>query len=309
MGNSKWLYFIVWAFSSSTSNAQINGSVIQRDKVAFPKYSAIKDISWYYPENEYQSAITDKKILFEKLIYYSDGLKVVAFLTTPANPEKRKYPVVIFNRGSYIRNDIAFVHAPLFKRLVDNGFIVIAPALRESDGGEGKDELGGKELADIMNTKELLKSVETADTENIFMLGESRGGIMTFQAIKNQYSMRAAATVGAITDLNAYIADQRWEEKTLTGIWSDYNVHKKEILENRSVLNWFDAINVPILLLHGAKDPQVKPDHALQLAQNFLTSGKEFQLIIFADGNHILSGSVTEERDRQIIAWFKKYIK
>ena len=90
-----------------------------------------------------------------------------------------KYPVVIFNRGSYIRNDICFVHAPLFKMMVKNGFIVIAPALRGSEGGEGKDELGGSELADIMNIQEVLKEIEIADLENVFMLGESRGGMMT----------------------------------------------------------------------------------------------------------------------------------
>lgn len=303
------LSFIISFFSILNVAGQADGDIYLREPATFPGYSTVKDISWYYPEDKYVSAISDKEILFEKLTYFSDGLKVIAYLATPARGIKDKYPVVIFNRGSYIRNDIAFVHAPLFRMFVQNGFIVVAPALRQSEGGEGKDEMGGKEISDILNIQVLLKNIKNADTENVFMLGESRGGIMTYQAIRNHYPLRAAATIGAITDLATYVKDQKWEEKTLIGLWSDYSIHKNEILAHRSVLNWHDEINVPILVMHGAKDPQVKPDHALQLAQKFSTSGKTFQLIVFSDGNHILSGSDTEERDRQVVQWFKKHIK
>lgn len=302
------LCLIFYFFSTRIVSSQANGDIHHREPVQFPSYSTVKDISWYYPEDQYQAAISDQELLYEKVTYFSEGLKVIAFITTPLRPSTHKYPVVIFNRGSYIRNDIAFVHAPLFKMLVQNGFIVVAPALRESEGGEGKDELGGKELADIMHVQELLKKIKI-DTDNVFMLGESRGGMMTFQAIRNGYPMRAAATIGAITDLEVYVNDQKWEEKTLVGIWSDYSAHKKEILEKRSVLQWDKDINVPVLILHGAKDPQVKPDHALRLAQNFSTLGKTYQLVIFSEGNHILSGSVTAERDREVVQWFKKYLK
>jgi dipeptidyl aminopeptidase/acylaminoacyl peptidase len=309
MTNLKWGYFIVLWGLTFTAIAQKNGAIYSRETVVFPEYSTLKDIAWYYAEEQYQSSISSTEVLYEKLTYFSDGLKVIAYLSRPALPVGDKYPVVIFNRGSYIRNDICFVHAPLFKMLVKNGFIVIAPALRESEGGEGKDELGGSELADIMNIQGTMKEIKSADVDNVFMLGESRGGMMTFQAIKNKYPLRAAVTIGAITDMNAYIADQKWEEKTLIGLWSDYDIHKNKIIEQRSVLSWYEEINVPLLILHGAKDPQVKPDHALWLAQKLTSAGKSFQLMIVSDGNHILSGSSTEERDRQIVSWFKKFIK
>lgn len=302
------LSILISFYSTLKVAGQANGDIYLREPVSFPGYSSVKNISWYYPEEQYTSAISDKEIRFEKLTYFSAGLKVTAYLTTPSLLKKDKYPVVIFNRGSYIRNDIAFVHAPLFRMLVQNGFIVIAPALRQSEGGEGKDEMGGNELSDIMNLQPLLKKIKNGDNDNVFMLGESRGGIMTYQAIRYQYPLKAAATIGAITDLAKYVEEQNWGEKTLTAFWTDYNIHKKEILEHRSVLNWHDEINVPVLIMHGAKDPQVKPDHALELAERLSASGKAFQLIIFSDGNHILSGADTAERDRQVVQWFKKYL-
>ena len=71
-----------------------------------------------------------------------------------------------------------------------------------------------------MNIQAVLKEIKTADVENVFMLGESRVGMMTFQAIKNKYPIRAAVTIGAMTDLSAYIADHQWEEERLSGLWN-----------------------------------------------------------------------------------------
>jgi hypothetical protein len=90
------------------SNGQGNGDIAARTPVAFPTYEDVKDISWYYEKNTYENAVNDRSITYEKVIYYSDGLKVVAFLTRPATQNK-KLPVVIFNRGSFIRDDIAYV--------------------------------------------------------------------------------------------------------------------------------------------------------------------------------------------------------
>lgn len=74
--------------------------------------------------------------------------------------------MIIFNRGSFVRNDIAYVHAPLFQKLVLEGFMVIAPALRQSEGGEGKDELGGNDIHDIMNIKPLLEKLSNVGQNN-----------------------------------------------------------------------------------------------------------------------------------------------
>jgi dipeptidyl aminopeptidase/acylaminoacyl peptidase len=293
----------------SKTFGQRNGEIVNRAPVVFPQYSEVKDISWYYSSDEYGTAVSDKSISYEKITYLSDGLKVIGYLTTPRQPSEKKLPVVIFNRGSYIRNDIAFVHAPLFRMLVQNKFIVMAPALRGSEGGEGSDELGGKEISDILAIQEMLGSIPIADVDNVFMLGESRGGIMTFQAIRKNFPMRAAATVGAITNLEAYIQEQQWEDKILQNLWPDFAQRRKETLDSRSVIAWHDQIDVPILLLHGANDPQVKPTHALSLAQKLYESGKSFQVVILDGGNHILSQSAAEERDRQIVAWFKKHLK
>ncbi len=306
---ARLLTALIFSMFIINSFVQGNGDIIARAPVLFPPYTSVKDISWYYDEGTYNDAINDKSVTYERITYSSDGLKVIAFMAAPTGERDKNLPVIIFNRGSFVRNDIAFVHAPLFQKFVHNGFIVVAPALRQSEGGEGKDQLGGEDINDILNLWPLLEKLSRVDLNNVFMLGESRGGIMTYLSLKNKVKVRAAATIGAITDLEAYIADRPWDENNLKNLWNNYDSQKKEILEHRSVMAWYDSIRTPMLILHGGKDPQVKPQHALQLAQAFSAKGQPYELHIFSDGNHILSGAETDTRDAMVIGWFRKFVQ
>ena len=88
---------------------------------------------------------------------------------------------------------------------LDPSFVVVAPLYRGSLGAEGKDELGGGDLLDLMNVTKLLAHLPYADTRNVFLYGESRGGVMTFMAIRDGFPANAAATFGAFTDMDAYV--------------------------------------------------------------------------------------------------------
>lgn len=288
--------------------SQVNGKVISRELVKYPVYDSIRGMEMYYSKEIYNKSISDHSSKTEKIFYWSDGLKVVTYLSVPAITPKSKLPVIIFNRGSYIRNDIAFVHAPLFQKLVKGGFIVIAPALRESEGGDGKDEIGGKELDDILNIVPLLSALPFADTSNIFMLGESRGGIMTYIALHKKISVKAVATIGAITDMEMFLRDNPAAGQLLKQVCPGYEDNKQQALDDRSAIKWAEDINVPVLIMQGQADPQVKPLHSLLLAGKLQELGKVYQLLILEGGNHILSDRWVEERDRQVIDWFKKYL-
>lgn len=300
--------FILVIFLAHGCLAQTDGSILSRSEVTFPSYDESPSIEMYYDKTTYQAAIADTEVLIDKIEYFSDGLRVVAYLSYPANPEKKAYPVIIFNRGSGVRNDISYVHAPLFKKLVHSGFLVIAPALRGSEGGEGKDEIGGREINDIMNILPLLGQISYADTTNLFMLGESRGGIMTYLALKRKFPIKAAAVIGGITDMSFYLKDRPWAENFFKENFPDYSEKKDSILQTRSALSWAKDFEAPVLIMNGQADPQVVPDHALNMAAELTGLGKEYELIIMEGGNHILSGKHTERRDQEVLKWFKKYL-
>ncbi|HEX8492466.1 MAG TPA: prolyl oligopeptidase family serine peptidase [Pyrinomonadaceae bacterium] len=309
------LFVILYACCNHVSFAveTNDGSIIERKAYSFPTYEqAVKDtdVEDYAPKEAYQRAVNDSGFEFQKLKYVSEGLKVIAYLYKPVRVEGRILPAIIFNRGSTVRGDIAPELVVFFHRLASEGFIIIAPMYRQSDGGDGRDEVGGADVNDLMNVAPLAKSLGFIDMNNLFMYGESRGGMMTYQAIKRRFPVNAAAVFGAFTDMEALIKyrPQIYQPKTLKQIWPDFDIRKDEIIKSRSALYWPEMLDAPLLIMHGGADWSVNPSQSLTIAQKLQDLGKTYELIIYAEDGHILSRN-QEDRDRRAIAWFKKHMK
>ena len=297
----------------SSAFAADNGVIVERKAYSFPSYEeAVRttDVEKYADRFAYEKAVNDGRFELQKLKYMSDGLKVVAYLYKPKHTAGRRFPTIVFNRGSAVRGDIAPELVSIFHRLASEGFVILAPMLRQSDGGEGRDELGGTDVDDLMNIVPLAKSLRFADMDNVFMYGESRGGMMTFQAVKNGFPIKAAAVFGAFTDLREVVDShpQQFSLGVLRKIWPDFEEQKDEIFKTRSAILWTDRLTVPLLIMHGAADKSVNPEQSLTLAQELLKRGRVFELLVYAEDNHILSNN-REDRDRRAIGWFKKHIK
>jgi dipeptidyl aminopeptidase/acylaminoacyl peptidase len=250
----------------------------------------------------------EKGTSIERVTYASDGLAVVALVYRPAAPSG-KLPAVIYNRGGYTAVDTPEQLQPLFETLGKAGFAVIAPMLRESYGAPGKDEVGGADLRDLMNVLPLAKNLGFVDPDALFLLGESRGGMMTYQAIRDGFPARAAVTWGAFTDFNALIeAHPDVYQPLVRKIFENYEQRAAEIHERRSALVWADKLNVPVMILQGGADRGVDATHALRLTSRLQELKKPFELHILKDGNHTLS-NVREERDRLIVDWLRRNLK
>ena len=244
----------------------------------------------------------DPGFRLEKIAYQSDGLRVYTYLYSPVKPGSAM-PAVIFNRGSYVREEFADEVLPTFRRLAAAGFVVIAPMYRQSGGGEGRDEMGGADVNDLMKIRDVLAELKYVDPERLFMYGESRGGMMTFQAIRDGFPIRAAATFGAFTDLAVMVEENR---KIALQIWPDYDANASAIKQRRSALSWPEKINVPLLNMHGGNDRQVNPAQSLAIATKLQSLGKTYELIIKAGENHVMS-AWREERDAAAIEWFRRF--
>src|SRR4051812_39375399 len=188
------------AFGATTSS---NGAILSRKAVTPIEWNE-KTIGKRLSRDEYREASEDPRFVLERISYASDGLEVVAYLYRPLRDSGR-YPAVIFNKGGYLSEGFDETQRPFFRRLGSEGFVVIAPSYRQSDGAEGTDEVGGCDVADVANVVPLLKALGYVDMDRLFMFGESRGGMMTYQAIRDHVPLRAAATVGAFTDFDALV--------------------------------------------------------------------------------------------------------
>lgn len=290
-----------------------DGTIVERETYKFPSYekalqtTKIRDIT---SKEEYERVIRDNNFEFQRLKYMSDGLKVTAYLYKPTRGSESKLPAIIFNRGSFILGDIAPELVSSFHRLAAEGFVVLAPMYRQSDGGEGRDEMGGGDLNDLMNSVALAKSLGFIDVNNLFLYGESRGGVMTYLAIKKNFPANAAAVYGAFTDMEALIKDnpEVYRPQLLNQIWPDFNSRKDEIFRSRSAIFWPESLTIPLLIMHGGADRGLNPSQSLTIAQKLQSLGKTYELIIYAGDSHRLSRN-QEDRDRRAVAWFRKHMK
>ena len=302
-----------FAHSLPQAAATRDGDIIRQSLYTFPSYRAAQrntDVARYATQAEYNAAVRDSRFHLYKLTYRSDGLKVIAYLYKPRQTKGQKYPVIIFNRGSAVRGDIAPELLSRFHRLAQAGFVIVAPLLRQSDGGEGYDEMGGAEVKDLMNAAALIHALPFADADNLFLYGESRGGMMTYQALRDGFPAKAAAVIGAFTDLQAlfdeHAADPPERRLRPERLWPDYQTRKSEILTRRSALQWPEKINAPILILHGGADASVSPLQALRLAEKLQVLGKPYELLIYAGDNHLLFHN-RHDGDRRVVLWFKTH--
>ena len=317
MGLSKFAWvsavLLMVGYWGPDASAMQNGVVVARKSYSFPSYEqAVQatDVEKYTDKVAYERAVGDADFEFEKLKYVSDGLKVVAYLYKPKRVEGRKFPAIIFNRGSAVRGDVAPELVVFFHRLASEGFIVLAPMLRQSDGGEGRDELGGADIDDLMNIVPLAKSLGFVEMNNLFMYGESRGGMMTYQAIKRSFPVNAAAVFGGFTDLQEMVSShpKQYSLAVLKQIWPDYEERKDEIFKTRSATFWAEQLNTPLLIMHGGADKSVSTDQSLTLARQLQKLGRVYELLVYAEDNHILSRNQVD-RDQRAVRWFKQYVK
>jgi dipeptidyl aminopeptidase/acylaminoacyl peptidase len=245
----------------------------------------------------------------QRIKYLSDGLKVVGYIWKPKDSVGKKLPLIIFNRGG---NRESGKLSPWmrfgFYPFVSNGFVVIGSQYRGVDGGEGKEELGGADVRDVLNLIPLAKSLGYVDVNNIFMFGESRGGMMTYLALKNNIPVNAVTVKSGGTDFFGNLKDRPDFGKVYQQLIPDYDKRPDEAMRERSAIAWADKINVPLLILHGTADELISAGRTLAFAQKLQELGKTYELIIYAGDNHNLSLNFTDS-DKRIVEWFKKYMK
>ncbi len=134
---------------------------------------------------------------------------------------------------------------------------------------------------------------------------------MTYLAIKRGIPIKAAAVIGGVTDVKAWV-DSRPEMNLVSGnpfidgfrdIWTGFEHRANEEYRARSAVDWADQINVPILILHSRTDTMVPVTQALRMAEALQEKGKVYALHIYERDGHPLPRN-RDDRNRMIIDWF-----
>ena len=161
-------------------------------------------------------------------------------------------------------------------------------------------------VEDVLSAIRLVAARPEVDRRAVYLYGESRGGMMTFQAIRDGAPVRAAATVGAFTDLDTLFRDDENSAAMATKIWPDYEARSAEIAYRRSAARWSERLRVPLLLVHGGDDDGVRPRQSERLDAALTRSRLPHALRIVPGASHTL-GERSAYRDSLVIGWFRSH--
>ncbi len=306
------LIILIISFNLISIQAQ-ESVIVEKTKINWKDYPEL------YSNNDRIEFIDEYHFLANvdmyKIIYLSDGLKIESYAAIPK--KEGKHPVIIFNRGGnrdfyalqLFKGKAKYSVTDNFSGLANEGYVVIGCNYRGGGESEGKDEVGGKDVNDVINLIAVVKEIPEADSSRIGMYGWSRGGMMTYQALTRTDQIKAAVVVGASSD-NTIIDRPKLERKVNSKLIPDYRNNKEAELKSRSAIFWVDKfpVNVPILMLHGSADWRVKPDNSLKLALEFEKRNIPYRLKIYEGAGHAIT-EFKEDVDKEIISWFDRFLK
>lgn len=254
-----------------------------------------------------------------KFFYYVDSLKIQGFYCfKPGNTPKR---VIIFNKGGNNHKDNLWAteweeqdfQDNVIKLLVDQlDFFVVFSNFRGSRESEGKDDIAGEDINDIVAIRDHLEDQQDEirdlthcdiNLKSIFMYGESMGVYKTLQV-----AVRVDWLSGIILQAGVYrLSTMKYFRHELFEHWKrDYKVSEDMMKERDKMIydNLKKLSDIPILILHGTNDERVplKDLFYFILRLNYINKNT-YRLNMIEKGKHDLN-----PYKKQIIKYISEFV-
>lgn len=224
----------------------------------------------------------------------SDGGTMLAYLTLPPGKDARNLPAVVFPHGGpSARDEWGFDWIPQF--LAARGYAVIQPQYRGSAGfGDSwLNDNGFKNwrtsIGDISTATRWLASQGIADPRRTAIVGWSYGGYAALQSAAIEPTLyKAVVAVAPVTDL----AQLKQEAEGFTNArLVDRIVGSGPHIVEGSPIHYADAISVPVLLVHGDLDSNVRYRQSARMDAALRAAGKPSEFLSFKGLDHQLDDS------------------
>jgi dipeptidyl aminopeptidase/acylaminoacyl peptidase len=262
-------------------------------------------------EGSWERALEREKLIsIYRFKYLANDHKVVGFLAEPKSliSEIKKLPAIIYNRGG--NANIGQLTLPNLYGDIANfakqGYIIIATQYSGVDGGEGKDEMGGADLNDVLTLKQILEAYPFVNTKRIGMIGASRGGLMTYLSLAQVDWLKAAIAISAPSNL---IRAEELRPEMIEVHRQRFGGNKEELIK-RSAYFWPEKFNksTPLLILHGTSDKRVDVQDSIELGDKLKEQGVSYELKVYEGASHGLP-EFNKEYHQLAYGWFEKYLK
>ena len=180
-----------------------------------------------------------------------------------------------------------------YQTLANQGYI-IASVDNRGTGARGRDfrtvtyqELGKYEVEDQISTAKYLQSLSYVDGDRIGIWGWSYGGYMSSLCItKGAEVFKMAIAVAPVTNWRFY--DSIYTERYMRTPQENPDGY-----DNNSPINHVGKLEGKYLLIHGGADDNVHLQNTMRMTEALVQANKQFDLFIYPDKNHGISGGNT----------------
>ena len=242
----------------------------------------------------------------------ADGTTLYGRLIRPAGFQGgRKYPVIVQVYGGphaqSVRNvwsgltmDQVYAHHGFAIWQLDNrgtsgrGHIFETPVARK---------LGVVELADQLKGIDFLKKTGFVDEKRIGVNGWSYGGYMTLNCLLNAADTFKAGISGAP------VVDWRFYDSIYTERYMDLPEANPEGYDLGSLLSKAGNLKASLLMIHNLWDDNVHFQNSLQMIDRLQKAGKQFQLMLYPQKTHGVTGDAEKHMQRLMLDFFLGELK
>ncbi len=231
----------------------------------------------------------------------ADGLKIPAYLTLPRGKPVKNLPLIVLPHGGpSVRDNAEFDWWA--QAMAAQGYLVLQPNYRGSavtmnllTAGFG--EWGRKMQTDLSDGVRYLAKEGMADPARVCIVGGSYGGYAALAGVTLDPGVyRCAVSVAGISDLkrmlqgvNPYADLERRYWDRFMGVTGPSD----PLLQQLSPIKHVDAINVPVLLIHGRDDSVVRFEQSDVMFDALKHANKDVELVTLKNEDHWLSRSET----------------
>ena len=233
----------------------------------------------------------------------ADGMEIPAYLTLPRRREPRNLPLVVLPHGGPEARDTADFDW-WSQALADQGYAVLRANFRGSDlnwkfMSAGFGQWGRKMQTDLSDGVRYLVKEGIVDPARVCIMGASYGGYAALAGVSLDPGVyRCAISIAGISDLKRTLrqADYRGSGTWARRYWDRFmgvTGPDDPVLNQISPVKHLDAVNVPVLLIHGQDDMVVPFEQSSLLFDALTRAGKKVQLLTLKREDHWLSRSET----------------
>lgn len=222
-----------------------------------------------------------------------DGMRLHGYLTLPV-ARSQPLPLVVLVHGGPWERDV-WGWEPEVQWLANRGYAVLQVNFRGSTGygraylDAGDREWGGKMLSDLVDGKAWAVRAGHADPRKVCIMGASYGGYATLSAltfVPDEFACGIA--FAAPSDLTALVRS-RWR---LLKPFIDQRLGRIErddaLLKAQSPLFAVERMRAPLLMAHGANDPNVSRLESDQFVAAARARRTSVEYLVFDEGHGLV---------------------